>query len=159
MPSYQYRKLHCGDKTILRPSYLHNGISYTGKTTSLYWIRAQADIWDVSLEKVKTYVDGRRDYKGTWQKSSIVWDMEIRWIRNKVVINDEILIYINIYAQTEAKTTKNVFCYVKLIMVVTVLKRTEFLTQYWRSPEFNQIPEIREQLKTGTSPEKVHKKF
>ena len=25
---------------ILRPSYLHNGISYTGKTTSLYWIVA-----------------------------------------------------------------------------------------------------------------------
>ena len=31
---------HCGDKTILRSSYLHNGISYTGKMTSLYWIRA-----------------------------------------------------------------------------------------------------------------------
>ena len=41
MPSYQYRKSHCGDKTILRQSYLHNGISYTGKTASLYWIRAQ----------------------------------------------------------------------------------------------------------------------
>ena len=40
MTSYQYRKSHCGDKTILRPSYLHNGFSYTGKTTSLYWIRA-----------------------------------------------------------------------------------------------------------------------
>ena len=40
--SYQYRKSHYGDKTILRPSYLHNGISYTGKTTSLYWIKAQA---------------------------------------------------------------------------------------------------------------------
>ena len=40
MTSYQYRKSHCGDKTILRPSYLHNGISYTDKTTSLYWIRA-----------------------------------------------------------------------------------------------------------------------
>ena len=40
MPSYQYRKCHCGDKTILRPSYLHNGISYTGKMTSLYWIGA-----------------------------------------------------------------------------------------------------------------------
>ena len=38
--SYQYRKSNYGDKTILRPSYLHNGISYTGKTTSLYWIRA-----------------------------------------------------------------------------------------------------------------------
>ena len=41
MISYQYRKSHCGDKTILRPSYLHNGISYTGKMSSLYWIRAQ----------------------------------------------------------------------------------------------------------------------
>ena len=41
MISYQWRKSHCGDKTILRPSYLHNGISYTGKMTSLYWIRAQ----------------------------------------------------------------------------------------------------------------------
>ena len=34
MPSYQYRKSHCGDKTILRSSYLHNGISYTGKMAS-----------------------------------------------------------------------------------------------------------------------------
>ena len=37
--SYQYRKSHCGDKTILWSSYLHNWISYTGKTF-LYWIRA-----------------------------------------------------------------------------------------------------------------------
>ena len=28
MPSYQYRKIHCGDKMILWPSYLHNLISY-----------------------------------------------------------------------------------------------------------------------------------
>ena len=41
MTSYQYRKSHCGDKTILPPSYLHNGISYTGKMASLYWIRAR----------------------------------------------------------------------------------------------------------------------
>ena len=39
MPSYQYRNSHCGDKTILLLSYLHNVISYTGKTTSSYWIR------------------------------------------------------------------------------------------------------------------------
>ena len=38
MSSYQYRKSHCGDKTVIRSSYLHNGISYAGKTTSLYWI-------------------------------------------------------------------------------------------------------------------------
>ena len=39
MPSYQYRKSHCGGKTVSRPSYLHNGISYTGKTASVFWIR------------------------------------------------------------------------------------------------------------------------
>ena len=33
--SYQHRKSHCGDKTIWRSSYLHNGISYAGKTASL----------------------------------------------------------------------------------------------------------------------------
>ena len=49
MPSYQYRKSHCGDKMILRPSYLHNGISYIGKTTSLYWIRAQKSILKLTL--------------------------------------------------------------------------------------------------------------
>ena len=38
MSSYQYRKSHFGDKTILQPFYLHNGISYTGKMISLYWI-------------------------------------------------------------------------------------------------------------------------
>ena len=44
MSSYQYRKSHRGDKTILRLSYLHNGVSYTGKMTSLYWTRPQAVI-------------------------------------------------------------------------------------------------------------------
>ena len=44
MSSYRYRKSHCGDKTVVRSSYLHNGISYTGKMTSLYWIRAQCII-------------------------------------------------------------------------------------------------------------------
>ena len=40
MSSYQYRKSHCGDNTVVRSSYLHNGISNTGKISSLYWIRA-----------------------------------------------------------------------------------------------------------------------
>ena len=55
MTSYQYRKSHCGDKTILRPSYLRNGISNTGKMTSLYWIRA--------LETMSS-TDGRMDGQG-----------------------------------------------------------------------------------------------
>ena len=41
MSSYQYRKSHCGDNTVVRSSYLHNGISYTGKMSSLYWFRPQ----------------------------------------------------------------------------------------------------------------------
>ena len=45
MTSYQYRKSHCGDKTILRPSYLHNGISYTGKMASLYWFSPLITYW------------------------------------------------------------------------------------------------------------------
>ena len=45
--SYQYRKCHCGDKTNLCPSYLCNGISYTGKKASLSWIGAQIYSTDV----------------------------------------------------------------------------------------------------------------
>ena len=41
MPSYQYRKSHCGDKPVVRSSYLHNGISYTDKMASFHWISPQ----------------------------------------------------------------------------------------------------------------------
>ena len=41
MSSYQYRKSHCGGKMVVRSSYLHNGISYTGNLSSLYWNGAQ----------------------------------------------------------------------------------------------------------------------
>ena len=36
--SYQYRKSHWRDKMVERSSYLHNGIFFTGKMASLYWI-------------------------------------------------------------------------------------------------------------------------
>ena len=35
---------HCGDKTVVRSSYLHNGISYSGKMASLYWFSPQG-LW------------------------------------------------------------------------------------------------------------------
>ena len=50
MSSYQYRKSHCGDKTVVRSFYLHNGISYIGKMASLYWFRPQLfreKQWDI----------------------------------------------------------------------------------------------------------------
>ena len=56
--SYQYRKSHCGDKTILRPSYLHNGISHTGNTTSPYWIGAL----DLGDNFQVHFLDGRISY-------------------------------------------------------------------------------------------------
>ena len=40
MSSSQYRKSHCGDKTVVRSSYLHNWISHIGKMSCLYWIGA-----------------------------------------------------------------------------------------------------------------------
>ena len=38
--SYNYVKSHCGDKKILWPSDLRNWISFTGKITYSYWMRA-----------------------------------------------------------------------------------------------------------------------
>ena len=35
---------------MLWPSYLHNGISYTGKTTSSYWFGALV-IWEIYTDK------------------------------------------------------------------------------------------------------------
>ena len=52
MSSYQYRKSHCGDKTVVRLSYLHNGISYTDKITSLYWISPLGILLHISLKFV-----------------------------------------------------------------------------------------------------------
>ena len=44
MISYQYSKSYCGDKMILWLSYIHNGVSYTIKMTSLYQIMAQGEM-------------------------------------------------------------------------------------------------------------------
>ena len=49
MSSYLYRKSHCGNKTDVRSSYLHTVISYTGKMTSLYWIRAQVTKFEILI--------------------------------------------------------------------------------------------------------------
>ena len=42
--SYQYRKSHYGDKTVVRSPYLHNRISYPGKMPSLYWIKPNVQL-------------------------------------------------------------------------------------------------------------------
>ena len=67
MTSYRYRKSHCGDKTIERSSYLHNGISYTGKITSLYWMRAHDPKFPENISASK----------GLTIKDSIVYAMDL----------------------------------------------------------------------------------
>ena len=84
--SYQCKKSHCGDKTILRPSYLHNGIPYTGKMSSLYWIRAPRAISqeiplpsidsESRFKSIYSTMYRHQSYKSTEQcenKSNIFW--------------------------------------------------------------------------------------
>ena len=55
----QYRKSHCGDKTVVRSSYLNNGNSYFGKMTSLYWINPH------DSTRLPIHQDGNEDLKNT----------------------------------------------------------------------------------------------
>ena len=80
MSSYQYRKSHCGDKTILRRSYLHNGVSYTGKTTSLYWIGALLD--DQPVGRLSVSLDY---FCGTHKRNDLKFDMMWKNI-NKLIL-------------------------------------------------------------------------
>ena len=41
MLSYQYKESHYKDEMVIRPLYFHNGNSYTGKMTCLYWVDPQ----------------------------------------------------------------------------------------------------------------------
>ena len=72
---------------MLRLSYLHNGISYTGKMTSLYLIRAQVVIWNVMIE---THLKGNNNqmkaaykyiYPGVVSRQSIL----IHWAKHEEV--------------------------------------------------------------------------
>ena len=62
MSSYQYRKSHCGDKTVVRLSYLHSGISYTGKMTSLYWFDPQ----DSLKKSIRYFIVNSRKILKAW---------------------------------------------------------------------------------------------
>ena len=65
IPSYQYRKSHCGDKTILWLSW----ICYAGKTISSYWIRA-LDSRPTPIAAMD--MDGRLDWM-RWSKKYFLW--------------------------------------------------------------------------------------
>ena len=71
--SYQYRKSHCGDKTILRPSYLHNVFSYTGKMSSIYRTRALVLNWlAVQMEATSQRQHGKAEWSPILQMSQLL---------------------------------------------------------------------------------------
>ena len=100
MSSYRYRKSHCGDKTVVRSSYLHNGISYTGKMTSFYWIRAQ--VLTSALCHVFSVSNGQ-----CWLQSYIhvYSDLSVTWM---ALCNMHIALYSHWYIEAESKRT--IFC-------------------------------------------------
>ena len=95
--TYQYRKSHCGDKTNIRPPYLHNGISYSSKMISHYCIRALVlmiivsrpihtsdthhcldDAWERGSWRQITDLEGR--LMGHWQqREEIVFNFCMTW--------------------------------------------------------------------------------
>ena len=52
MPSYQYRKYRCGDKTVMTSSYLNNGISYTVATNLIQKLYAIKIISEPNISQI-----------------------------------------------------------------------------------------------------------
>ena len=75
MSSYWYRKSHCGDKTVVRSSYLHNGISYAGKITSFYWIRAL--VADSLVDLIQLWLAGIYNIMKILEAH---WAMPCQWV-------------------------------------------------------------------------------
>ena len=78
MSSYQYSKSHCEDQTVVRSSYLHNGVSYTGKWTSLYWfveINGDKDCYHIIAVNIDTVLH----FTGHW--ICVVYEWHI-WLYN-----------------------------------------------------------------------------
>ena len=63
MSSFQNRKSHCGDKTVVRPPYLQSGISYAGQVVSVYWISPPTHKWyPKNLKHTGCVI-----YEGSWE--------------------------------------------------------------------------------------------
>ena len=73
-----HRKSHWGDKTVVRSSWLHNGISCAGKTTSVYWIKAQS-VLSVKLRLMHNlclFYILYADIEGKYIKGTLLWISE-----------------------------------------------------------------------------------
>ena len=119
MPSYQYRKSHCGDKTILWPSYLHNGIAYTGKTISLYWIRALVTVliiyhmwgnWNDSLRTGQIKITFSLDY---WMASeSFARILSASWMFYPVMLPLFLVLWLEMHQHRGRNASFQIYIYI-----------------------------------------------
>ena len=77
---FRYRNSQCKDKIIIRPSYLHNGNSYTSKMASLYWNSLQ-------MVLLPFLPAGRPDWLPGWSRwvlvaapSGLLWKQVTSWL-------------------------------------------------------------------------------
>ena len=83
MPSYQYRTSHCRDKTILRPSYRHNGIFYTNKMISQ--LNQGLDVNNIELS-----------YHSTWWIALLILRAELQLIAGTYMMRySEVIILVS----------------------------------------------------------------
>ena len=92
--SYQYGKSHCGDKTILRPSYLYNGISYTCKM-SLYWTRALVAICTGYSCPTQQHIIQQRYWCaiGTHHNTMVTWNKNTLFFSKHCVFATQVIQY------------------------------------------------------------------
>ena len=73
MSSYQHRKSHCGDKTILRPSHRHNRISFTDRALFVHWIGPLiAEIHPI-WKNLTFYLTSAMAVMTQWRKQAHCW--------------------------------------------------------------------------------------
>ena len=78
---HQYKKLKCGDKTILWPTYIHTGISFTGKNISLHWIRALFYVeW---CSTISSFLPTAMFAVPTGFRSVLTWHVYKQWRSNR----------------------------------------------------------------------------
>ena len=99
MSSYQYRKSHCGDKTVVRSSYLHNGISYTGKMVTLYWISPLVTNGQKASNAKTVFffvinINKLLDKQSSCQSFETPWKWRIKPWKQRHMITNVVVIYI-----------------------------------------------------------------
>ena len=153
---YEYRKSHCGDKRILRPSYFYNRISYTVKMTLLYRIRAWEGLSSYMIIRMVCYYYRKfdlssRETKGTQQPMYIsvkninfqepfliIFVFNAGWWLNKITAKQmsHLVHFSYVYLSMQAGphlNIKTVFSGIEISIVETKWSHNHLLSLWWES--------------------------